>query len=72
MSKKHNKSSQKMTTFNIGDKVEIEGNYVCVPCGYHRRYKKGERFERCFKCLKGTRDEGRIFIKDLGLWEYLE
>ena len=58
-------------TFDIGDEVKTEGMYICVPCGYQRRYSRGERFIRCFKCLRGMRDEGEPFIKDLGLWEYL-
>lgn len=65
------KSVQRGDTFNIGEEVYVEGMYICVPCGYKRRYNRGEKFIRCFKCLKGELDEGKPFIKDLGLWEYL-
>ena len=55
-------------TFNIGDKVKVDGKYICVPCGYQRMYSTGEVFTRCYSCLKGMRDEGQPFIKGLGLW----
>ena len=58
-------------TFDVGEKVKVEGEYICVPCGYKRKYNQGEIFQRCFHCLKGIQDEGKPFIKNLDLWEYI-
>ena len=56
-------------TFNIGDKVKVNGKYICVPCGYKRMYSTGEGFTRCYSCLKGMQDEGQTVIKGIGMGE---
>ena len=53
-------------TFNTGSRVEEDGFYVCVPCGYKKYLKKGEQFPRCMKCLK---EEEREFLTGMELWE---
>ena len=58
-------------TFNIGDRVQKGGMYVCVPCGYKKQFKKGDVFPRCFVCLEGKKYKGDDYFKDLGLWEFL-
>jgi len=41
--------------YHVGDPAPEEGEYVCVPCGFQRRLKKGEVFGECLSCFK---DEG--------------
>lgn len=41
--------------YHVGDHAPEEGEYVCVPCGYRKRFGAGERFTECVSCLK---DEG--------------
>ncbi len=56
-------------TYNKGDIVEADGDYVCVPCGYNRHYRKGEQFSECISCLSGTKDGHEDFAEGLELWE---
>ena len=56
--------------FNKGDKVPEPGEYVCVPCGYHKKYSTDETFTECLSCLSGT-DEGQHeeFLEGEEMWE---
>lgn len=56
-------------TFNVGSRVPGDGAYVCVPCGYKKKLKKGEVFPECFACMKSEKYDGDHYFKDLGLWE---
>jgi len=53
-------------TFRTGEKIEKSGWYICVPCGYKKRLKEGEKFPSCLSCLDGHEDE---FQKGFELWE---
>jgi len=57
------------STHNRGDVVEREGTYVCVPCGYRRHFRHGDRFTECMSCLAGTKDGHEDYIEGLELWE---
>lgn len=54
---------------NIGELVNEEGWYVCVPCGYRKFHKRGEQFEECISCLKAHKDVEINDIMDEGSWE---
>lgn len=56
-------------TYNRGDPVEDSGEYVCVPCGYHRYFREGEQFTECLSCLSGSKDGHEDFAAGLELWE---
>lgn len=56
--------------WNKGDSVPAEGEYVCVPCGYHRRYKTGETFSECMSCLSGSAEgQHEDFLEGEEMWE---
>ncbi|MBI4089971.1 MAG: hypothetical protein HY421_01065 [Candidatus Kerfeldbacteria bacterium] len=57
------------TTYNRGDDVTEDGEYVCVPCGYHRYFRQGEQFTECMSCLSGTQDGHEDYAEGLELWE---
>lgn len=57
------------TTYNRGDAVPTEGEYVCVPCGYRRHFQHGEQFTECLSCLSGTKDGHEDYAEGLELWE---
>ena len=59
--------------FSKGDNVPVEGEYVCVPCGYHKKYKTGDQFTECISCMSGT-DEGQHeeFLEGEEMWEKVE
>lgn len=56
-------------TYSKGQTVDQDGNYVCVPCGYHRYFRRGEEFTECISCLSGTKDGHEDFAEGLELWE---
>jgi len=56
-------------TYNKGEVVNDDGNYVCVPCGYNRYFRKGEVFTECMSCLSGTKAGDEEFAEGLELWE---
>lgn len=56
-------------TYNKGDVVEEDGDYVCVPCGYNRYFRMGEQFTECMSCLSGTSDGHEEYVQGLELWE---
>ncbi len=56
-------------TYNKGDVVKDNGNYVCVPCGYNRYFRQGEQFTECMSCLSGTTNGHEEFAAGLELWE---
>ena len=41
--------------YKLGEKVKIRGLYVCVPCGYKRRLKRGNVFPSCIGCMSVSR-----------------
>lgn len=41
--------------YKIGQKVQISGFYVCVPCGYKRKFAAGDVFPECMGCMKTSR-----------------
>lgn len=55
--------------FNKGEAVKEEGNYVCVPCGFHKHFAPGETFGECTSCLSGTADGHEEFAEGLEMWE---
>lgn len=56
-------------TFNKGDAVPENGQYVCSPCGYHHEFHKGDQFSECISCMAGTPDGKEEFAEGLELWE---
>jgi len=41
--------------YKIGEKVQISGLYVCVPCGYKRKFAAGDVFAECMGCMKTSK-----------------
>ena len=41
--------------YKVGQKVKINGLYVCVPCGYKKRYTVGDVFAPCTGCMRVSR-----------------
>jgi len=64
-------SNLEQVTFDIGERVPKDGVYTCVPCGYKKKLRAGDRFPKCLGCLKKERDEGKLYLKNLELWEFL-
>lgn len=56
---------KELATYKVGQVVEESGYYICVPCGYKRRFVAGERFKSCLKCF----GKGQRLKKGLELWE---
>lgn len=38
--------------YNVGEKVLVDGVYVCVPCGHKHRLWIGEVFPACLDCMQ--------------------
>lgn len=57
----------KTTLFEVGDVVEEDGFYVCVPCGSKKYFKKGTQFPSCLNCM--NQKARKMLAKDLELWE---
>ena len=56
--------------FNKGDHLPENGEYVCVPCGYHRVLKAGEVFPECISCMSGTAEgQHEDYIEGMEMWE---
>ena len=55
-------------TYKVGEKIEENGYYVCVPCGYKKFLKVGMSFPSCIKCL-GEKTIKKMFKRGLELWE---
>lgn len=55
--------------FNKDEPVPEPGEYVCVPCGYHKVYQSGDKFSECISCLSGTNDGEDEFAEGLEMWE---
>ncbi|MBI3572902.1 MAG: hypothetical protein HY092_01745 [Candidatus Kerfeldbacteria bacterium] len=61
------------TPFSKGDKVPTDGEYVCVPCGYHKVYKSGDEFTECISCFSGTpQGEHEEFVEGQEMWEKVQ
>jgi hypothetical protein len=58
--------------FSKGDTVPVEGDFVCVPCGYRHHFKNGEKFTECISCLAGTDDGHEDFVEGQEMWEPLQ
>jgi len=56
--------------YRVGESVEEDGLYVCVPCGQRQYLKVGSRFPSCLKCL--NQEERKRVHRGLELWERLE
>lgn len=56
-------------SYNKGDAAPDDANYVCVPCGYNRYFRKGEVFTECMSCLSGTPHGEDEYAEGLELWE---
>lgn len=56
--------------FSKDDAVPDEGDYVCVPCGYHKHFKTGDHFTECISCFSGTPDgQHEEFVEGQEMWE---
>ena len=55
--------------YNKGEAVPDDGKYVCVPCGYHHEYKKGDTFGECISCLAGGKEGPEEYAEGLEMWE---
>lgn len=53
-------------TYEVGTAVEENGWYICVPCGYKRYLREGDRFPNCMKCF--GREENN-YKRGLERWE---
>lgn len=62
-------SMEEKQAYNRGDTVPKEGNYVCVPCGYHHHFQEGEQFTECMSCMSGTGEGHERFVEGLEMWE---
>ena len=59
-------------TFDTGTRVKRGGLYICAPCGDTKRFKRNQTFPRCFSCMEGKTYNEDKYVKDLGLWEFIE
>ena len=41
--------------YKVGEKVKINGLYVCVPCGHMKKYRVGDIFDECLDCMKQSK-----------------
>jgi hypothetical protein len=56
--------------FSKGDVVPVAGEYVCVPCGFKKKYEPGEQFGECLSCLSGTPNgQHDEFLEGEEMWE---
>lgn len=42
-------------TYRVGERVPIDGSYVCVPCGYRMHFAEGDEFPACIGCMRVSR-----------------
>jgi len=61
--------SEKREFYRVGELVNDEGWYICVPCGYRKLYKRGEEVVECISCLEAHKDVALSDITDEGSWE---
>lgn len=61
--------NQNTEVYSVGEEVQENGHYVCVPCGYHKHLNKGFRFPNCINCLEKT-EKG--ISKGTELWEKID
>jgi len=52
---------KKILNLEVGWRVKQDGMYVCVPCGYRRRFNEGDIFPSCFACLKNKKYDDDIY-----------
>ena len=53
--------------YKVGDVVDEDGCYVCVPCGGKKYLRTGERFPSCLHCMR-VKDR-KMFKRGQELWE---
>ncbi len=53
--------------YKVGDTVDEEGCYMCVPCGSKKYLHAGERFPSCLHCMRER--EKKMFKRGQELWE---
>jgi len=41
--------------YKVGEKVQISGLYVCVPCGYKRSFVVGNILPQCISCMRTSK-----------------
>lgn len=44
--------------------MQINGLYVCVPCGYKKRYSVGEVFGPCTGCMRVSKPISNTELKE--------
>lgn len=44
-----------LSTYRVGERVPINGLYVCVPCGYRMSLAEGDVFPACIRCMRVSR-----------------
>ena len=44
-----------VSTYRVGERVPINGRYVCVPCGYRMHLAEGDVFPACIHCMRVSR-----------------
>lgn len=37
--------------YQVGERVTINGLYVCIPCGYRQHFLAGDTFPPCLNCM---------------------
>jgi len=56
-------------TYIIGETVPEDGNYSCIPCGYKKELKKGEKFPECIACLESHKVVNMDEVADDSAWK---
>lgn len=44
-----------LSTYRVGERVPLNGQYVCVPCGYRLDLMEGDVFPACINCMRVSR-----------------
>ena len=45
----------KKAVYKVGEEVVINGLYVCVPCGYKKKFVIGDTFPQCLDCMRTSK-----------------
>ncbi len=56
-------------TYSKGDRVEVPGEYICVPCGYKKHFNLGDVFGECTSCLAGSEEGDPQHVEGTAIWE---
>jgi len=58
--------------YKIGDRVEGDGMYLCIPCGFTQYFEKGSNFTTCDACLAGTETGPEGFREEASeFWQFI-